>query len=143
MNRWPGRLRPALAALAAAVLLAASCMDPPKASPPEPRPLPATPPGTVAQAEVGDRLTVTASVERIITDVAFVVRDADLTDETLLVLTAGPRAPAPPQLVTVRGTVIRFSHRELVGRYPLGPPGPYRAFDGGPALVAEEVTAWE
>ncbi|WP_147252498.1 hypothetical protein [Micromonospora endolithica] len=89
---------------------------------------------------MGDRLTVTASVERVITDAAFVVRDVDLTDGTLLVLITGPSIPAPPQLVTVQGTVIRFSHRDLTDRYDLGPPGPYRAFEGGRALVAQEIT---
>ncbi|MFY1594802.1 hypothetical protein [Micromonospora sp. WMMD737] len=96
--------------------------------------------GTVARAEVGDRLTVTAAVDRVITDTAFVVRDADLTDGTLLVLTTGASVPAPPQLVTVRGTVVRFSHRDLSDRYRLGSPGPYRAFEGGRALVAQELT---
>ncbi|MEU4770898.1 hypothetical protein [Micromonospora sp. NPDC023644] len=92
---------------------------------------------------MGDRLTLTATVDRVITDTAFVVRDADLTDGTLLVLTTGPSAPAPPQLVTVRGTVIRFSHRDLSDRYRLGSPGPYRAFEGGRALVAQELTVRE
>ncbi|WP_181545450.1 hypothetical protein [Micromonospora saelicesensis] len=54
----------------------------------------------------------------------------------------GLTMPAAPQLVTVEGTVIRFSHRDLTGRYHLGPPGPYRAFEGGRALVARELTVW-
>lgn len=137
------RMRPALAVLPAVVLLVTGCTSPPAAPRPSPAPLPTTRPGTVARAEVGDRLTVTAAVDRVITDTAFVVRDADLTDGTLLVLTAGPSAPAPPQLVTVRGTVIRFAHRDLSDRYRLGSPGPYRAFEGGRALVAQELTVRE
>ncbi|RKN47665.1 hypothetical protein D7223_12995 [Micromonospora endolithica] len=129
-----------MAALASVVLLAAGCTGESAAPRPSPEPAPTTARGTVARAEVGDRLTVTASVERVITDAAFVVRDVDLTDGTLLVLITGPSIPAPPQLVTVQGTVIRFSHRDLTDRYDLGPPGPYRAFEGGRALVAQEIT---
>ncbi|WP_139131633.1 hypothetical protein [Micromonospora halophytica] len=91
---------------------------------------------------MGDQLTVTASVERVITDTAFVVRDVDLTDGTLLVLSTAASPPSPPQLVTVQGTVIRFSHRELTDRHHLGPPGRYGAFDGGRALAAREITVW-
>ncbi|MEU1839373.1 hypothetical protein [Micromonospora chersina] len=86
---------------------------------------------------------MTAAIERVITDAAFVVRDADLTDEALLVLSPASPAPEPPQLVTVRGTVIQFSYRELDDRYSLGSGGPYRTFEGKRALVAAEVTVWE
>ncbi|MEU4366616.1 hypothetical protein [Micromonospora chersina] len=86
---------------------------------------------------------MTATVERVITDTAFVVRDADLTDGALLVLSPASPAPEPPQLVTVRGTVIQFSHRDLDDRYRLGSGGPYRTFEGKHALVAAEVTVWE
>ncbi|RAO50151.1 hypothetical protein GAR06_00664 [Micromonospora saelicesensis] len=142
MNRWRDRTRPALAALAPVVLLAVGCTHPTAAPAPRPDPEPATRPGTVARAAVGDRLTVTAAVEQVITDNAFIVRDADLTDGTLLVLSTGPSAPAPPQLVTVVGTVVPFSHRDLANRYHLGPAGPYRTFEGGRALAAQEVTIW-
>ncbi|MFI6243193.1 hypothetical protein ACIBEF_25295 [Micromonospora sp. NPDC050795] len=91
---------------------------------------------------MGDQLTVTASVERVINERAFVVRDVDLTDGTLLVLSTGSSVPAAPRLVTVEGTVNRFSHRDLTDRYHLGPPGPYRAFEGGRALVARKLTVW-
>ncbi|MEU7932371.1 hypothetical protein [Micromonospora echinofusca] len=143
MDGRRGRVRPALAALPAVVLLVTGCTNPPAAPQPSPEPVPTTRPGTVARAEVGDRLTVTATVDRVISDTAFVVRDVDLTDGILLVLTTGPSAPAPPQLVTVRGTVIRFSHRDLDDRYRLGSPGPYRVFEGGRALVAYELTVRE
>ncbi|WP_247682842.1 hypothetical protein [Micromonospora sp. D93] len=143
MNGWRDRMRPALAALAAVVLLAVGCTHPTAAPAPRPDPEPGTRPGTIARAELGDRLTVTAAVEQVITDNAFVVRDADLTDGTLLVLSTGPSAPAPPQLVTVVGTVVPFSHRDLATRYHLGPAGPYRTFEGGRALAAQEVTVWE
>ncbi|MGN9768346.1 hypothetical protein ACTMS2_24680 [Micromonospora sp. SD12] len=143
MGGRQGRVRPALATLPAVVLLATGCTSPPAAPQPSPEPVPTTRAGTVARAEVGDRLTMTAAVDRIITDTAFVVRDEDLTGGTLLVLTTGPSAPAPPQLVTVRGTVIRFSHGDLTVRYRLGSPEPYRAFEGGRALVAQDLKVWQ
>ncbi|MEW2386094.1 hypothetical protein AB0873_28945 [Micromonospora sp. NPDC047707] len=142
MNGRSDRVCPALAALTAVALSTAGCTDPPAAPAPSPEPAPTTRPGTVARAQVGDRLTVTATVDRIITDTAFVIRDVDLTDGTLLVLSAGASAPAPPHLVTVQGTVIRFAHGDLADRYALGPSGPYQAFKGGPALVAQALTAW-
>ncbi|WFE53218.1 hypothetical protein [Micromonospora sp. WMMD1155] len=86
---------------------------------------------------------MTATVDRVITKTAFVVRDADLTDGTLLVLSESPSELATPQLVSVRGTVASFSHRALADRYRLGPAGPYRAFEGGRALVAQEVAVWD
>ncbi|MBQ0906080.1 hypothetical protein [Micromonospora sp. U21] len=141
MDRRYGRVRPALAAIPVAVLLAAGCTG--AAPQPTPKPVPTTAPGTVARAELGERLTLTASVERIITGAAFVVRDLDLTDGTLLVLSVAASAPAPPQLVTLEGIVIRFSHRELSERYHLGPPGPYQDFEGRRALVARNLTVWE
>ncbi|MEU8214014.1 hypothetical protein AB0B85_32970 [Micromonospora sp. NPDC049044] len=107
MSRTHGRVRPAAATLSAVVLLAGGCTGEPAAPRPSPVPTPTTAPGTVARAEVGDLLTVTASVERVITDGAFVVRDVDLTDGALLVLSTGLTVPAAPQLVTVEGTVIR------------------------------------
>ncbi|WFE39815.1 hypothetical protein [Micromonospora sp. WMMD998] len=134
--------RRALVAVPVGILLVAGCTSRPAAQP-SPEPTSTVRLGTVARAEVGARLTVTATVERVIGDTAFVVHDVDLTEGTLLVLSTAAPAPEPPQLVTVRGTVVEFSHRDLDGRYRLGDSGPYRAFEGGRALAADEVTAWD
>ncbi|SCG60249.1 hypothetical protein [Micromonospora halophytica] len=142
MSRNYGLKQAAVAALAAVVLLRAGCTGESAAPQTSAEPAPTTPPGTVARAKVGDQLTLTASVERVITDTAFAVRDVDLTNGTLLVLSTAASPPSPPQLVTVQGTVIRFSHPELTDRYRLGPQAPYRAFEGGRALVAREITVW-
>lgn len=142
MARWHRRRRWSLVVGPTVALLAAGCTSRP-APRPTPEPTSTVRLGTVARAEVGERLTVTAAVERVITDAAFVVRDADLTDGALLVLSPASPGPEPPQLVTVRGTVIQFSYRELDDRYRLGPGGPYRTFEGKRALVAAEVTVWE
>ncbi|PGH42923.1 hypothetical protein COO58_19205 [Micromonospora sp. WMMA1996] len=125
-----------------AVLLATGCAGEPEHTGPSPEPTPTVRLGTVARAEVGARLTVTATVERVITGGAFVVRDVDFTDGTLLVLSTDPVTAEPPQLVTVSGTVVDFSYRDLSDRYRLGPAGAYREFEGGRALVAEQVTGW-
>ncbi|MFC0005540.1 hypothetical protein [Micromonospora siamensis] len=79
----------------------------------------------------------------MITDAAFIVRDVDFTDGTLLVLSTEPITAEPPQLVTARGTVIDFSYRELSDRYDLGPLAAFRDFEGGRALVAQEVKVWK
>ncbi|WP_431932233.1 hypothetical protein [Micromonospora sp. RP3T] len=123
-------------------MLVTGCASRPADPQPTPEPTATVRLGTVARAEVGARLTVTASIERVLTRAAFVVRDADLTQGRLLVLSGDPAPAEPPQLVTVSGTVIEFSYRDLSARYDLGSLGPYRNFEGGRALVAEEVTIW-
>ncbi|WBB81259.1 hypothetical protein O7606_07745 [Micromonospora sp. WMMD882] len=136
------RSRRASVALAAITLFVAGCASRPD-PPPTPEPTSTFRLGTVARAEVGTPLTVTAAVDRVITKSVFVVRDVDLTGGTLLVLSAEPITVEPPQLATVRGTVIDFSRRELSDRYQLGYSEAYREFEGGRALAAEEVTVWE
>ncbi|MEW2441222.1 hypothetical protein [Micromonospora marina] len=132
-----------LAALTAAAMLVTGCARQPRDPQPPPELTPTVRLGTVARAEVGARLTVTATVDRVVTGTAFVVRDVDFTDGKLLVLSAGKATAEPPQLVTVVGTVVDFSYRDLSGRYELGPSDAYRDFEGGRALVAEDVTVWK
>ncbi|MER7459265.1 hypothetical protein [Micromonospora sp. NPDC126480] len=132
--------RVAVVAGLAAALLSGGCTREPEPEPP--RPASTSPPSTLARAEVGDRLTVTAAVERIIDDGAIVVRDVDLTDGSLLVLTRQAVEARPPQLVTVEGTVVRFVYGDLAGERGLGDPETYRAFDGQKALAAGRITVW-
>ncbi|GAA3777945.1 hypothetical protein [Micromonospora maritima] len=141
MNRTRPRPGRRLVALSAATLLVAGCAGEPDPQP-SPEPTATVRLGTVARAEVGTRLTVTATVDRVVTGTAFVVRDVDFTDGTLLVLSTGKVTAEPPQLVTVVGTVVDFSYRDLSDRYALGPPDAYREFEGGRALSAEDVTVW-
>ncbi|MBX7267678.1 hypothetical protein KIF24_17635 [Micromonospora sp. Llam7] len=125
----------------AAVLVATGCTHDPAPEPP-PRPASTSPPSTLARVEVGDRLTVTATVERIVGDEALVVRDVDLTDGTLLVLARQAVEASPPQLVTVEGTVVRFSYGDLAARHRLTDRDAYHPFEGQKALTASQVTVW-
>ncbi|MDG4752653.1 hypothetical protein O7630_17055 [Micromonospora sp. WMMD718] len=124
-------------------LLVTGCASRASEPQPTPEPTPTVRLGTVARAEVGVRLTVTATVDHVVAGAAFVVRDVDLTNGTLLVLSTDPAVMEPPQLVTVSGIVVDFSYRDLSDRYDLGPSGPYRDFEGGRALAADEVTVWK
>lgn len=132
--------RTAIAAGLAAVLIAAGCGRGPAPEPP--RSAGTGPPSTIARAEIGGRLTVTAAVDRLVDDGAFVVRDADLTDGALLVLTTTRTQASPPELVTLDGVVILFAYDGLAARYGLRAPEPYRAFEGQRALAADQVTVW-
>ncbi|GAB3838090.1 hypothetical protein GCM10029963_03780 [Micromonospora andamanensis] len=131
----------AVAAGLAAVLVGTGCARDPVAEPPPPS-TGTSPPNTLARVEVGDALTVTAAVDRVVDERALVVRDIDLADGTLLVLTRRAVAASPPQLVTVEGTVVTFSYRGLAARHHLTDPAEYRSFEGRKALVAGQVTVW-
>ncbi|MFF5217326.1 hypothetical protein [Micromonospora sp. NPDC000442] len=131
----------AVATALAAVLAVTGCAREPVAEPPPPS-TGTSPPDTLARVEVGAALTVTAAVDRIIDERAIVVRDIDLTEGTLLVLTRQAVEAAPPQLLSVEGTVVRFSYRSLAARHDLTDPAAYRPFEGQKALVASQVTVW-
>ncbi|MCZ7423349.1 MULTISPECIES: hypothetical protein [unclassified Micromonospora] len=131
----------ALATALAAVLAVTGCAPEPEAEPPPPS-TGTSPPNTLAQVDVGDALTVTAAVDRVVDERALVVRDVDLADRSLLVLTRQPVEATPPQLLSVEGTVVRFSYRRLAARHHLTDPAAYRTFEGQKALVAGQVTVW-
>lgn len=98
------------------------------------------PPNTIEASEIGDRLTITASVADVPPGRSFVIRDTDLPDDGLLVLgTAEVRVPA---LVTVEGTVQRFTFLAFGDRYELADPSAYRRFEGRKVMVADEIRSW-
>lgn len=134
------RISAATAAALVALLVTSGCGRDRVTAPP--RPVDTSPPSTIARAQVGDRLIVTAAVEQIVDDAAIVVRDVDLTGGTLLVLTTEAGEASPPELVTVEGIVVLFSYRDLAGRHRLGDPDGYGAFEGQKALAAVRVTLW-
>ncbi|MFI7549287.1 hypothetical protein ACIBQ2_06035 [Micromonospora sediminimaris] len=131
----------ALVTALAALLAGTGCAPEPVAEPPPPA-TGTSPPNTLAKVDVGDALTVTATVDRVIDERALVVRDVDLADRTLLVLTGQAVEAAPPQLLSVEGTVVRFSYRSLAARHHLTDRAAYRPFEGQKALVASQVTVW-
>lgn len=95
---------------------------------------------TIEASEVGDRLTVTASVADVLPGRSFVVRDVDLPDNGLLVLgQAQVRAPA---LVTVEGTIERFTFDRFGDRYELIDTAAFLRFEGRKVLVAEDIRSW-
>lgn len=108
---------------------------------PTPEPSRRPPPmGTIEASEVGDRLTITASVTDVPAGRSFVVRDVDLPDEGLLVL--GEAAVQAPALVTVEGTIERFTFDRFGDRYALTDPAFYRRFEGRKVLVADQIRSW-
>ena len=107
---------------------------------PEPSREPPAPVDTIAASEVGDRLTVTASVTEVPPGRAFVVRDADLPGEGLLVL--GDAEVRVPVLVTVEGTVELFAFDRFRDRYELSDAASYRRFEDRKVLVADEARSW-
>jgi hypothetical protein len=107
---------------------------------PEPTSGPAL--NTIDGASVGMRLTVTATVATSITPTSFVVKDADLPPEGLLVLDASATAVRPSDLVTVDGTVVLFDFTGVAGRHELTDATSYAHFDGGKVLEARTVRSW-
>jgi hypothetical protein len=124
-----------LAVLGCLSLFACTSSDEATPEPSRPPPL-----NTIEASEVGDRLTLTASVADVPGEGSFVVRDADLPDEGLLVL-SGAEVQVPA-LVTVEGTIERFAFDRFGERYGLTDAAAYRRFDGGKILVADEVRSW-
>jgi hypothetical protein len=103
------------------------------------RPTHSTPPDTVAAARVGARLTVTASVVRLIAARAFVVGDVDLPPEGLLVLGDRPSGLRPDDLVMVGGTIQIFAFDRAETRYRLADPAPFAPYAGRKVLAADMV----
>jgi hypothetical protein len=72
---------------------------------------------------------------------SFVVRDADLPIDGLLVLTREPVEVWYPVLVTLTGSVVMFRYADFAD-VTLGPSVRYGAFEGRKAIRADEVRVW-
>ena len=116
---------------------AAGCSDSGREDPDPPR----RDRDTIADAAIGERLTITASVDRRLSDRSFVISDADLPDDGLLVLTRTPTRVWYPVLITVTGTVTMF-HLADFGWLRLGERSRHTAFDGRKVLLADEIRVW-
>ncbi|WP_412751611.1 hypothetical protein [Krasilnikovia sp. M28-CT-15] len=109
---------------------------------PEPRPTRTTIMNTIEASDVGDRLTLTAVVVRVLTASSFVVHDVDLPDDGLLVLGGSLTSMHPRDLVTVAGTIDIFTFERFRGRFVLAPAPSYDRFEGRKVLVAHDVRSW-
>ena len=93
---------------------------------------------TVAAADLGKRLNVTAIVEAVLAERAFVVRDPDLA-HGLLVLAPIASDISPADVVAVEGTVRRFAFDEFRVPFDLTELAPYQPYEGRKVLVAAAV----
>ena len=129
------RIRTAPVALALALATTSACSGGPEEQPAPPRPKYRM---TIANAEVGERLTITAGVHRCLSGTSFVVRDADLPVDGLLVVTREPVEVWYPVLVTLTGSVVMFRYADFAPA-TLGPSVLYDTFEGRKAIRADEV----
>ena len=106
---------------------------------PEPEPTRSAVLDTVAATEPGERLVLTAGVVTVLADRAFVVRDADLPENGLLVLTTARTDLGAPDLVSVDGTIRQFSFESFKVPFGLSDPLPFQLYEGRKALVADKV----
>jgi hypothetical protein len=108
----------------------------------EPEPTRSTALNTMDTVSVGTRLTVTAAVASLITPTSFVVEDADLPREGLLVLDVTAPVLHPSDLVTIDGDIMLFSFAGLAARFGLTEATSYADFEGRKILRARDVRLW-
>jgi hypothetical protein len=129
--------------LAMLVVAVCGCAGPAPDPRPSPEPSLSSPVGTIARLELGDRIIITATVDRRLDTRAFVIRDADLPAAGLLVLDPAGTDVAAPLLVTVHGMIDRFSFATRVAGYGLHESALFGPFEGVKALIAERVVIHE
>jgi hypothetical protein len=115
------------------------CDTPRRDEIPEPDPTHSEVLDTIAATDPGERLVLTASVTSVLAHRAFVVRDADLPQNGLLVLTTARTELQAPDLVSVDGTVRHFTFESFKAPFGLPDPIPFRPFEGRKVLVAATV----
>jgi hypothetical protein len=131
-----------LVPLVLALVLVTGCSAFGRPDAPEPAPPSSLPRNTMDIASVGMTITVTATVESVITPTSFVVRDADLPFEGLLVLSAAVPGLRPSDLVTIDGEVVLFRFADLAAAHGLTAEAPYSAFEGEKVVEARDVRSW-
>ena len=107
--------------------------------PPEPKPERSVTVNTIARLRPGDRHVVTAGVGAVLAERAVVVRDVDLPEQGLLVLTATATDLRAPVLVTVDGVIRLFTFDAFRVPFGLTDPAVYHPFEGRKVLVAGRV----
>jgi hypothetical protein len=97
---------------------------------------------TIATTRLGQRLTLTASVDRLLETRAFVVRDVDLPPDGLLVLGDRPPGLRAPDLVRVQGMIQLFTFNGLGAAYHLTNAARYSRYERRKVLVADLIRSW-
>lgn len=92
-----------------------------------------------AARQIGEQLTLTAGVEKMLETHAFVVQDVNLPVRGLLVLGDPPRELRAPDLVTVRGIVERFEFQRFAEPYALRDKALYTPFEGQKMIIADMI----
>jgi hypothetical protein len=134
---------PLLVAALAVFMALAGCGTGDREPEPEPEPSHTSQLNTIADAEEGERLVITASVVAVLSDRALVVHDVDLPEHGLLVLTPVVAATMrAPDLVMVDGLVQRFTFSAFQVPFALEEPAVYQPFEGRKALVAAEIRSF-
>ncbi|MDY7090887.1 MAG: hypothetical protein SYR96_38110 [Actinomycetota bacterium] len=109
---------------------------------PAPRPSAGTSLKTVPGLDIGEQVTVTAAVSRILADSAFTISDVDLPEDGLLTLALTSDRLRPRSLVTVHGTIDRFDFDRIGGAYELAHREPFEEFTGQKYLIAQDIRVW-
>ncbi|MEU4426579.1 hypothetical protein AB0F81_38655 [Actinoplanes sp. NPDC024001] len=94
---------------------------------------------TIAVSNIGDQLTVTGAIERVLGPTTIVVDGVDLPKDGLLVLGRPRTGVRVYDLVTVTGTVARFAYDQMAPTYELTGADPYREFADRKVLIADEI----
>jgi hypothetical protein len=97
---------------------------------------------TIADSQIGDRVTVTAVLATVVSERSFVVQDVDLPDLGLLTLGNLPKRASPPDLLTMRGVIATFDFDRLAWTYGLVPDSRYEKFLNQKILIAHDVRSW-
>jgi hypothetical protein len=132
------RIRTAPVALALALATTSACSGGPEGEPAPARPKYRM---TIANSDVGERLTITAGVHRCLSGTSFIVRDVDLPVGGLLVVASEPVQIWYPVLVTVTGAVVVFRYANFADVLQ-GPGRLYEQFEGRKELLADDVHVW-
>ncbi|MEU8230461.1 hypothetical protein AB0C12_12780 [Actinoplanes sp. NPDC048967] len=97
---------------------------------------------TIADSEVGDRITVTAVLVTVISERSFVVEDVDLPNRGLLTLGHLPEHSGQGDLLTMRGVIATFDFDRLAWTYGLVRDSRYEKFQDHKILIAQDVRSW-
>lgn len=135
------RSRSMLYAAVFILLLVSACSPECDAGRTEPAPARAGQQNTITASNEGTRMIITAGVTAMLSPRAFVVRDADLPDQGLLVLSDARTDLRSHDVVTVYGVIRQFDHARFTDQLDQVEPAAYQKFEGQKILVAADVSS--